>query len=95
MVILGVSIDSFDLTTNAAIGRRNGQKIKNQHIDQALCVHKLCTLHDILFKMNTVICSLNHQDDVNESVTKLNPCWWKAFHVFVLQGENVRDPNDS
>lgn len=92
--ILGVSIDSFDPATNAAIGRGNGEESKNQHINRALKVRELCSQHDILFKMNTVVCNLNHDEDMNEYVTQLDPYRWKAFQVLVLEGENAGGEND-
>jgi len=87
--IIGVSIDSFDPATNAAIGRGNGEESKNQHISRALQVRDLCSQHDILFKMNTVVCNLNHSEDMNKYVTQLDPYRWKAFQVLVLNGENA------
>jgi len=92
--ILGVSIDSFDPATNAAIGRGNGEESKNQHINRALKVRELCSQNDILFKMNTVVCNLNHLEDMNEYVTQLDPYRWKAFQVLVLEGENAGGRND-
>jgi radical S-adenosyl methionine domain-containing protein 2 len=92
--ILGVSIDSFDPATNAAIGRGDGRESKNQHIERALNVRDLCARHDILFKMNTVVCSLNHREDMNEYVTSLDPYRWKAFQILVLEGENAGGVGD-
>ncbi|KAL7524084.1 hypothetical protein ACHAXR_000427 [Thalassiosira sp. AJA248-18] len=92
--ILGVSIDSFDPATNAAIGRGSGEETKNQHIQRALQVRELCSRHDILFKMNTVVCNLNHDEDMNEYVSQLDPYRWKAFQVLVLEGENAGGEND-
>lgn len=92
--ILGVSIDSFDPATNAAIGRGGGDETKNQHIQRALRVRELCSQHDILFKMNTVVCSLNHHEDMNEYVSQLDPYRWKAFQVLVLKGENAGGKHD-
>ncbi|KAL7544442.1 hypothetical protein ACHAWF_007822 [Thalassiosira exigua] len=91
--ILGVSVDSFDPSTNAAIGR-GGDTDKNQHVSRVLKVREMCSEHDVLFKMNTVVCSLNHHEDMNEYVSKLDPYRWKAFQVLVLKGENAGGKDD-
>jgi len=91
--ILGVSVDSFDPATNAAIGR-GGDTDKNQHVTRVLKVREMCEEHDVLFKMNTVVCSLNHEEDMNEYVSKLDPYRWKAFQVLMLKGENAGGKDD-
>lgn len=90
--ILGVSVDSFDPSTNALIGR--GGDANNQHADRMLRVRDLCSDHGILFKMNTVVCSLNWQEDMNQQVEKLDPYRWKAFQVLLLEGENTGKPGE-
>ena len=50
--ILGVSVDSFDPATNAAIGRGEDSD-RNHHVNRMLRVRDLCAQHEILFKMNT------------------------------------------
>jgi radical S-adenosyl methionine domain-containing protein 2 len=90
--VLGVSVDSFDPATNAEIGR--GGDANNRHAERVLRVRDLCSQHGILFKMNTVVCSLNWQEDMNEQVVKLDPYRWKAFQVLILEGENAGQPGD-
>lgn len=92
--ILGVSVDSFDPETNALIGRGTGDTTKNQHVTRVLKVREMCSKHGILFKMNTVVCSLNHQEDMNKYVTALDPYRWKAFQCLILKGENSGQGND-
>lgn len=84
--ILGISIDSCNPETNEAIGR--GSKIKNKHIEQAFEVRKMCYQHDIVFKMNTVVCNFNWQEDMTEFVRKMSPSRWKVFQVLILGEEN-------
>lgn len=84
--ILGVSIDSFNPETNALIGR--GGDSNSNHISRVLKVRDMCAQHDLIFKMNTVVCSLNWQEDMTEHVRQLEPKRWKAFQVLLLQGEN-------
>lgn len=90
--VLGVSVDSFDSSTNAAIGR--GGDANNKHAERVLRVRDMCCQHGILFKMNTVVCSLNWEEDMNEQVEKIDPYRWKAFQVLILEGENSGRPGD-
>jgi radical S-adenosyl methionine domain-containing protein 2 len=92
--ILGVSVDSFDPATNALIGRGSGDTTRNQHATRVLKVREMCAQHGILFKMNTVVCSLNHREDMNEYVEKLDPYRWKAFQCLILKGENAGGEGD-
>ena len=60
--VLGVSVDSFNSATNAAIGR--GGNANNKHAERVLKVQDMCSQNEILFKMNTVVCSLNWEEDM-------------------------------
>lgn len=100
--VLGVSVDSFDDATNAAIGRgetatstqssRSKNKNNNKHVDRMLRVRDWCAQHDIQFKLNTVVCSLNWEEDMNAQVEQLDPYRWKVFQVLLLDDENVGRP---
>lgn len=90
--ILGVSVDSFNPATNAAIGR--GGDAHNKHVDHILRVRDQCAKHNITFKMNTVVCSLNWEEDMNEHVRKLDPMRWKVFQVLILKDENSGLPGE-
>eukprot|EP00178_Gracilaria_changii_P000085 TRINITY_DN1006_c1_g1_i1.p1 TRINITY_DN1006_c1_g1~~TRINITY_DN1006_c1_g1_i1.p1 ORF type:complete len:394 (-),score=42.07 TRINITY_DN1006_c1_g1_i1:344-1525(-) len=90
--ILGVSVDSFNPKTNAAIGR--GGDANNRHVERILRVRDQCAKHDIMFKMNTVVCSLNWEEDMNAHVLKLDPMRWKVFQVLILKDENSGLPGE-
>lgn len=90
--IMGVSIDSFNPKTNEAIGRVGGGN-KNYE-DQISVVRDLCSRHGVMFKMNTVVCSLNWQEDMRENVRKLDPMRWKVFQVLLLNDENAGGPGE-
>ena len=75
--VLGVSVDSFVSTTNAKIGR--GGDANNGNANCVMRVRELCADHDIIFKMNAVVCSLNWQEDIYEKMRKLDPKCWKVF----------------
>lgn len=90
--VLGVSVDSFHPDTNAAIGR--GGDANNRHVDRIFRVRELCANHDIIYKMNTVVCNLNWQQDMSEQVRRLDPKRWKVFQVLILGNENSGRPGE-
>lgn len=90
--IFGVSVDSFDSATNAAIGR--GGEANNHHIKHVLSVREMCDRNDIMFKMNTVVCTLNWTDDMCEYVRQLDPMRWKVFQCLILREENAGLPGE-
>lgn len=42
----------------------------------------------IKFKLNTVVCSLNWDEDMQDVVTRWAPFRWKVFQVLLVKGEN-------
>lgn len=96
--ILGISADSFNATTNAAIGR--GGDANNKHAQRVMHVRDMCSKHDVLFKVNTVVNRLNFEEDMNDPIKALDPYRWKVFQVLLLEGENtggetsIRDARD-
>lgn len=90
--VLGISVDSFDANTNAAIGR--GDANRNQHVDRMLRVRDLCQAHDIIFKLNTVVCRLNWEEDLSDHIRNLDPYRWKVFQVLLLGNENSGRPGE-
>jgi radical S-adenosyl methionine domain-containing protein 2 len=81
--VLGVSCDSFNEETNKKIGRGTGR-----NVEKLFEISRLCEKYNIKFKLNSVICSLNFEEDMNENIIKLNPFRWKCFQVLLVQGEN-------
>ena len=81
--VLGVSCDSFNEETNKKIGRGTGK-----NVEKLFEISRLCEKYNIKFKLNSVICSLNFQEDMNENIIKLNPFRWKCFQVLLVEGEN-------
>lgn len=90
--VLGVSIDSFRPEINAAIGR--GGDANNKHLERVKKVRQMCREQNIIFKMNTVVCSLNWEEDMREFVEQLQPKRWKAFQVLILRDENSGGVNE-
>ncbi|KAG0213687.1 hypothetical protein BGX28_003841 [Mortierella sp. GBA30] len=81
--ILAVSCDSFDEYTNMQIGRGQGN-----HLEVVQQVADLCREFGVKFKLNTVVCNLNWQEDMNDGISRLRPFRWKCFQVLVLGNEN-------
>lgn len=52
-------------------------------------VRDLCDKYKILFKINTVVNTYNHDEDMADNIMKLNPIRWKVFQCLLLEGENV------
>lgn len=81
--VLGVSCDSFDEKTNTAIGRGTGNNVR-----QLFNIRDWCQELGIKFKLNSVICAYNWQEDMVDTIEKLNPFRWKVFQVLYVEGEN-------
>jgi radical S-adenosyl methionine domain-containing protein 2 len=81
--VLAVSCDSFDEKTNIAIGRGDGNNVA-----QLFRIRDWCRTYNLKFKLNTVVCRLNHGEDMVDMVSRLAPFRWKAFQVLMVRGEN-------
>ncbi|MCJ1286340.1 hypothetical protein MMC26_005685 [Xylographa opegraphella] len=81
--ILAVSCDSFNEATNIAIGRGSGDNVRKLTRIAAWCLE-----YGIRFKLNTVVCQLNHEEDMNGWISVLQPFRWKCFQVLMVAGEN-------
>jgi radical S-adenosyl methionine domain-containing protein 2 len=81
--ILAISVDSFDEATNIGIGRGKGKHVLKLHD-----VAKWCVEQGIKFKINTVVNSLNVDEDLSYQIKALKPARWKVFQVLIVKGEN-------
>jgi radical S-adenosyl methionine domain-containing protein 2 len=82
--VFGVSCDSFDKETNIRIGRGK----KGQNVQKLFEIRELCKQYGIKFKLNTVVCNYNKDENMVENIKKLNPDRWKVFQVLMVKGEN-------
>lgn len=82
--VFGVSCDSFDKETNIKIGRGK----KGENVQKLLEIRELCKQYGIKFKLNTVVCNYNKDENMVENIKKLNPDRWKVFQVLMVKGEN-------
>lgn len=88
--VMGVSCDSFDERTNEAIGRGTGE-----NVTQLFRIRDWCREMGIKFKLNTVVCKLNWQEDMAATVAELAPHRWKCFQVLFVEDENDAQAADA
>lgn len=85
--ILGLSCDSFNEESLKAIGRVDHRKGKN-HLLKIKQIAFWCRQYKIPLKINTVVTSVNYNEDLNEEINKLSPFRWKVFQCLLIEGEN-------
>ncbi|KAL8726075.1 MAG: hypothetical protein Q9166_006954 [cf. Caloplaca sp. 2 TL-2023] len=81
--IMAVSCDSFNENTNKMIGRGKGY-----HLDTFVKLSELCRKYNVMFKVNTVVCRYNINEDMNAMIEQVAPMRWKCFQVLIVPGEN-------
>jgi len=94
--ILGISCDSFKDSTNQAHGRY--KKGRGEAKDNAFKVAEWCAQRGIMFKLNTVVTSLNCNEDMKEGLRQLRAIGlqrWKVFQCLAIEGENIGDNKTS
>jgi radical S-adenosyl methionine domain-containing protein 2 len=90
--IFAVSCDSAESDTNDAIGRLDRSDPRSQVSILRHVAHLLKEHPNIAFKINTVVCKLNFEEDMNELISEVKPVRWKVFQVLAIEGEN-QGPN--
>jgi MoaA/NifB/PqqE/SkfB family radical SAM enzyme len=70
----------FLLRLSEALGRSEGSGSKD-HLKGVYRASELCQEHKVIFKINTVVNSLNVDENMCEQILKLNPKRWKVFQV--------------
>jgi radical S-adenosyl methionine domain-containing protein 2 len=85
---LGLSIDSADQRTHELLGRSVDGKALSAADYIALCA----AAHSagMRVKVNTVVTSINKNEDMSQFVEALGPERWKVFKVLEVQGQNER-----
>jgi len=79
---LGLSIDSQHERVEKQLGRGNGG-----HIEKCVRVAKWARESGIRLKINTVVTSLNYNEDLTGLLGELRPDRWKAFQVLGISNE--------
>jgi len=80
---LGISIDSASEKIERKLGRGNGNHVLNT-VEVAEWAHEM----GIRLKINSVITSLNYEEDMTKLISCLAPERWKAFQILQIEGEN-------
>ncbi|OTA57681.1 radical SAM enzyme [Hypoxylon sp. EC38] len=88
--VMGVSCDSFNEETNKVIGRGTGK-----NVEQLFRIRDWCRQLGIKFKLNTVVCTHNWEEDMAGIVGELDPFRWKVFQVLYVEGENDAEEKDT
>jgi len=86
--LIGLSIDSAIEEINYQLGRcltRNNEKIKPySHINLIKNRVELIKKYNVPLKINTVVTSLNWDEDLNELISLLHPIRWKILELTLL-----------
>ncbi|PNS14670.1 hypothetical protein CAC42_1692 [Sphaceloma murrayae] len=85
--ILAISCDSFNEQTNIAIGRGSGDNVIKLYQ-----IKEWCLKYGVKFKINTVVCALNKDEDMSFHIDRLRPFRWKCFQVLMVKGEMTDKP---
>ncbi len=84
---IGVSIDSLVPETNKKLGRFvSDGKVPDREF--YLGLGKLVKKYEFLFKVNTVVTSLNCKEKLHDMIYTLRPNKWKIFQVLPILYEN-------
>ena len=86
---VGLSVDSADEATQAALGRGEGA-----HVERVITLAERCRAAGVRVKMNTVVTSLTWWEDLGSLVRRVRPERWKIFQVLPIQGQNTGSVED-
>lgn len=80
---VGLSVDSGDEDTQRLLGRGYGT-----HVTRSIELARLARSLGCRVKLNSVITSLNWDEDLGALVDAVGPERWKVFQVLEIEGEN-------
>lgn len=89
--ILTISIDSQFEETNRKCGRcckTTGKVLSKEHY---IALAEACHRNKVVLKINTVVSSINLNEDLADFINVLRPFHWKVFQVLKVDGENDTD----
>lgn len=81
---VGLSVDSAVEATQAELGRGSGD-----HVAKSVQHFRRLRERGIRVKLNTVVTSLNWQEDMTDFVQRVRPERWKVFQVLPIDGQNT------
>ena len=87
--VIGISLDSHNPNTLMKLGRGNGKQIPTiLNLFKWLENFNNCKNKKILKKINTVVTSLNYQEDMSSFIINAGVKRWKIMQVLKIEGEN-------
>jgi radical S-adenosyl methionine domain-containing protein 2 len=86
---IGLSLDSAREEVEVALGRGNGN-----HVKQITELADIVRGTGIKLKINTTVTRLNWAEDMRSLLEKLKPQRWKVFQVLHIKGQNDRCFNE-
>ena len=87
---IGLSVDSIISETNSRAGRVERKNSGAFGLDDYLAIHELIDCAGIRFKLNTVVHSGNHTEDMGVLIEQTLPERWKIFQALPVKGQNDR-----
>jgi len=87
---LGISIDSANPKTNAAIGRsdRCGRQVDMETLSDQLHAARKSNPR-LRIKLNSVVNRLNHAEDLSPLIQKLSPDRWKVLRMLPIVNDDL------
>jgi radical S-adenosyl methionine domain-containing protein 2 len=83
--MIGLSVDSARAEVNVALGRG---KLQDRHASRSLEYADLVRERGIYLKLNTVVTSMNHEEDMGDYVLAFKPDRWKVLQLLKIEGQN-------
>ncbi|MGB3205998.1 MAG: viperin family antiviral radical SAM protein [Crinalium sp.] len=80
---VALSVDSASEVIQKSLGRGNGD-----HVERSIALFDELHRYNIHVKLNTVVTSLNFQEDMSAFVRRVRPERWKVFQVLKVDGQN-------
>lgn len=81
-----LSIDSVTPAHQIEIGRTDGRRLltAEEYLERTALIKG----HGIRVKLNTVVCSINKDDNISDFVLNMKPERWKVFQALKVIGQN-------
>lgn len=84
---IALSVDSLNPEVNSQSGRAiKGKRVIDQN--SYLELTSRIKSHNIKLKINTVVHSMNYNEDMNEFISLVTPIRWKVLQVLPIDGQN-------
>jgi radical S-adenosyl methionine domain-containing protein 2 len=88
--MIGISIDSANVESNAAIGRVDGRGVQMGLAEMAALLETAkATNPGLQIKVNTVVNSLNVHEDLGDTLAVLMPNRWKVFRMLPVVTDDL------